>query len=55
MGPSRVDLTRLTLVKTYNLAQLFIFQSCALHVALFMGKLLLIQSRANLEIHLFIL
>ena len=32
-GPSRVSLTRETLMKISSLAQLFIFQSCSLHVA----------------------
>ena len=42
---SRVGLTRETLAKTYSLARLFIFKSCALHLAFFMGKLLARQSR----------
>ena len=53
-SPSQVCLTHETLAKTYSLARLFIFQSCALHMALFTGKLLTRQSQASHEIHLFI-
>ena len=43
-SPSWDGLTSEILAKTYSLAQPFIFQSCALHVALFAGKLLARQS-----------
>ena len=50
-SPSGVRLTRETLVKISNLAWLFIFQSCALHVALLRVSF----SRDTCENHLFIL
>ena len=45
VSPLWVGLTRETLAKTYSLVQFFIFQSCALNVALFAGKLLASQLR----------
>ena len=49
--PSRVSLTRETLMKISSLAQLFIFQSCSLHVAFSRISF----SRDTREIHQFIL
>ena len=49
-SPLWLGLTRETLAKSYNLTRLFIFQSCALHMALFVGKLLM-KHLQNLLVH----